>query len=166
MVKACYHPELEAGKHKAIFLTYGKALDTDKPALEIFDGGIGMSGMDSSSGEIAAWAALVSFLQHSLFFFVFFFFVLEWQLLSWFGSTDSMSHSDAMQKAPQVRSAHQRQSGNQHCLYAQAHALCSVQGCSVRKGKSKQDDPPPFLTAQLGRYKDCLSSMLPVAVKH
>ncbi|DBB11639.1 TPA: hypothetical protein ACH3X3_007022 [Trebouxia sp. C0006] len=82
-LEACYHPELEAGKHKAIFLTYGKAPDTDKLALEIFDGGIGMSGMDSSSGGIAAWAAL---------------------------------------------------------------------GCSVRKGKSKQDDPPPFLTAQLGRY--------------
>ncbi len=96
-LEACYHPELEAGKHKAIFLTYGKAPDTDKPALEIFDGGIGMSGMDSSSGGIAAWAALVSLLQHSLFFFfffVFFFFVLEWQLLSWFGSTHSMSHSD------------------------------------------------------------------------
>ena len=59
-LEACYHPELKAGKHKAIFLTYGKAPDTDKPALEIFDGGIGMSGMDSSSGGIAAWAALVS----------------------------------------------------------------------------------------------------------
>ncbi|KAL0024570.1 hypothetical protein WJX79_009165 [Trebouxia sp. C0005] len=82
-LEACYHPELEAGKHKAILLTYGKALDTDKLALEIFDGGIGMAGMDSSSGGIAAWAAL---------------------------------------------------------------------GCSVRKRKSKQDDPPPFLTAQLGRY--------------
>jgi len=57
-------------------------------------------------------------------------------------------------KQPHVRSAHQRQSGNQYCLYAQAHAICFVQGCSVRKGKSKQDDPPPFLTAQLGRYKD------------
>lgn len=93
-LEACYHPELKAGKHKAIFLTYGKAPDTDKLALEIFDGGVGMSGMDSSSGGIAAWAALVSFLQHSLFFFVFFFFVLEWQLLGWFGSTHSMCPSD------------------------------------------------------------------------
>lgn len=60
-LEACYHPELEAGKRKAIFLTYGKALDTNKLALEIFDGGIGMAGMDSSTGGIAAWAALVSF---------------------------------------------------------------------------------------------------------
>ncbi len=59
-----------------------------------------------------------------------------------------------MQKAPHIRSAHQRQSGNQHGPYAQAHAVYFVQGCSVRKGKSKQDDPPPFLTAQLGRYED------------
>ncbi len=65
-LEACYHPELEAGKRKAIFLTYGKALDTDKLALEIFDGGIGMAGMNSSTGGIAAWAALVSFCSTNL----------------------------------------------------------------------------------------------------
>ncbi len=186
-LEACYHRELEAGKRKAILLNYGKALDTDKLALEIFDGGIGMAGMDSSSGGIAAWAALVSLCSTCLS-------CLGTAAvgLVWFGSTHSMSHSDAwhsahiiafcikpkclrccsctgrcvcvlnkslhllmsvcqyvccdtlcdllaaglahlcqccfcyvtMQKQPHVRSAHQRQSGNQQCLYAQAYAIC------------------------------------------
>ena len=96
-LEACYHPELKAGKHKAIFLTYGKAPDTDKPALEIFDGGIGMSGMDSSSGGIAAWAALVSFCStctsssssSSS----------SWSSSCWSGNHHSMSHSDAWHSA-------------------------------------------------------------------
>lgn len=59
-LEASYHKGLELHKPKAIFLTYGNALDSDAPALEIFDGGIGMAGMDSSTGGIAAWATLVS----------------------------------------------------------------------------------------------------------
>ena len=59
-LEASYHKGLELHKPKAIFLTYGNALDSDALALDIFDGGIGMAGMDSSTGGIAAWATLVS----------------------------------------------------------------------------------------------------------
>ncbi len=145
-----------------------------------------MAGMDSSSGGIAAWAALVSFC--STYLSCPKTAVLGQQL--WSGSRHSMCHSDTwhsahiiafcikpvrlrccsctdrcvlnkslhilmsfgqhlcsdtlcdvsaaspahlcqccfryvtMQKALHVRSGHQRQSGNQHCVHAQAHAIC------------------------------------------
>ena len=66
-LEASYHKDLELHKPKAIFLTYGKTLDTEMPALDFFDGGIGMAGMDSSTGGIAAWATLVSRLEQHVY---------------------------------------------------------------------------------------------------
>lgn len=55
-LQALYHPDLQSGKCKQIFVTYGQ-LGQAGMALEVFDGGVGMCGMDRQG--ITAWAKLV-----------------------------------------------------------------------------------------------------------